>query len=184
VHHLAIIMTNSTATTKDKFAVLRQRLLAWTAMTDQERSLAGEPRTVTDWCERNGASDRWVSKVRAREDFKAELTALQETRFVQSPVRPVVSPFSKESEKAEQSNAELFGEVVRNQLQAAAVGDKTALDFIKSANVSKPFVDALTAEFQTEFPDETDEELAEMFVDVFEDLCVAALQARGWSVER
>jgi hypothetical protein len=172
------------STESEKWNLLRQRLLAWTAMTDQERELAGEPTTVLAWSAKYGVSDRWVSKARAREDFRVGLDSLQEARFNQSSAKPVLSPLSADGAAREVSNAELFGEVVRNQLQAAAVGDKTALDFIKSANVSKPFVDALTAEFQTEFPDESDGELAEMFVDVFEDLCVAALQARGWSVSR
>jgi hypothetical protein len=50
--------------------------------------------------------------------------------------------------------------------------------------VSKPFVDQLTAEFQTEFPDLDDEDLVGRFLDVFTDVCVDALRSRGWRVER
>jgi hypothetical protein len=167
----------------EKYEALRKRLLLWTAMTDTERGLAGEPRTVIEWCQRYGASDRWVSKQRAKDEFKSELARLQQKKFDQNPNKPVPG-LSRSDEQKELSNVELFGEVVRNQLMLAAQGDKTALDFIKSANVSKPFVDQLMAEFQTEFPDMNDTELAARFIESFEELCVEALRERGWNVAR
>lgn len=167
----------------EKYEVLRKRLLLWSAMTETEKGLAGEPTTVIAWCQKYGASDRWVSKQRAKDDFKAELAKLQQKKFDQNPNKPIPG-LSRDDEQRELSNVELFGEVVRNQLMLAAQGDKTALDFIKSANVSKPFVDQLMAEFQTEFPDMNDAELAERFVDSFEELCVESLRVRGWDVVR
>ena len=167
----------------ERFDALRKRLLAWSAMSDTERKLADEPTTVIAWCQRYGASDRWVSKQRAKDDFKRDLADLQRKKLDQNPLKPVAG-LSLESEQKELSNVELFGEVVRNQLMLASQGDKTALDFIKSSNVSKAFIDQLTAEFQTEFPDVADGELAARFVEAFEGLCVEALQVRGWSVSR
>ena len=167
----------------DKYSALRKRLLAWTAMTDTEKGLAGEPKTVVEWCERYGTSDRWVSKQRAKQEFKDELAKLQAKRLDQNPFKPVAG-MSREDEQRELSNVELFGEVVRNQLVLAAQGDKVALDFIKSANVSKPFVDQLTAEFETEFPDLSDEQLVDQFLDTFEQLAVEQLRVRGWEVSK
>jgi hypothetical protein len=175
-------MTETTDTT-DKYDALRKRLVVWTAMSETEKKMAGEPTTVVAWCERYGASDRWVSKQRAKDAFKKELAELQAKKLDQNPFKPIPG-FSEEAAQKELSNVELFGEVVRNQLVLAAQGDKVALDFIKSANVSKPFVDQLNAEFQTEYPDLTDEELVDRFLDVFADLCADALRTRGWSVER
>jgi hypothetical protein len=152
-------------------------------MSETEKKMAGEPTTVIAWCERYGASDRWVSKQRAKDAFKKELAELQAKKLDQNPFKPVPG-FSEDAAQKELSNVELFGEVVRNQLVLAAQGDKVALDFIKSANVSKPFVDQLTAEFQTEFPDLDDEDLVGRFLDVFTDVCVDALRSRGWRVER
>jgi hypothetical protein len=167
----------------ERYERLRQRLLLWSAMTDTERGLAGEPTTVIAWCQKYGASDRWVSKQRAKDSFRDELAKLQQKKFDQNPNRPVPG-LSRSDEQRELSNVELFGEVVRNQLILASQGDKTALDFIKSANVSKPFVDQLMAEFQTEFPELNDAELAERFVESFEEMCVESLRARGWDVVR
>ena len=167
----------------ERFEALRKRLLAWTAMSDTEKKMAGEPTTVIAWCEKYGASDRWVSKQRAKDDFKRDLADLQRKKLDQNPLRPVAG-LSVEDEQRELSNVELFGEVVRNQLVLAAQGDKVALDFIKSANVSKAFIDQLTAEFQTEFPDLDDAGLAERFVDLFESLCVDVMRRRGWVVSR
>lgn len=166
-----------------KYEALRNRLVVWTAMTDTERALAAEPRTVIEWCERYGASDRWVSKQRAKEAFKEEVAKLQQKKLDQNPRKPVPG-LSRDDEEKELSNVELFGEVVRNQLKLASQGDKVALDFIKSANVSKPFVDQLTAEFETEFPDLSDVELAAKFVESFEELCVDALRSAGWECSR
>lgn len=167
----------------EKFAALRKRLLAWTAMSDTEKKMAGEPITVIAWCEKYGASDRWVSKQRAKDDFKRDLEDLNRKKLDQNPLKPVPG-LSVEDEQRELSNVELFGEVVRNQLLLAAQGDKVALDFIKSSNVSKAFIDQLTAEFQTEFPDLDDTQLAYRFIELFESLCVDALRERGWTVGR
>jgi hypothetical protein len=175
-------MTETTDTT-DKYDALRKRLLVWTAMSTTEKKMAGEPTTVVAWCEKYDASDRWVSKQRAKNEFKKELAELQAKKLDQNPFKPVPG-LSEEAAQKELSNVELFGEVVRNQLVLAAQGDKVALDFIKSANVSKPFVDQLTAEFETEYPDLTDEDLVGRFLDVFADLCANELKERGWHVER
>lgn len=167
----------------DKFDALRRRLLLWTAMSDTEKKLADEPTTVIAWCEKYGASDRWVSKQRAKTEFKEELAKLQAKKLDQNPFKPVAGLSQDEAQK-ELSNVELFGEVVRNQLLLASQGDKVALDFIKSANVSKAFIDQLTAEFESEFPDLTDEDLCGRFLDVFTDTVVSVLKLRGWRVER
>lgn len=176
-------MTTETQDQTDKYESLRKRLIVWTAMSDGEKRMSGEPTTVVAWCERYGASDRWVSKQRAKQEFKDELAKLQARKLDLNPFKPVAG-FSEDEAKKELSNVELFAEVVRTQLMMAAQGDKVALDFIKSANVSKPFVDQLTAEFETEFPDLDDETLVGRFLDVFTDVCVDVLKSRGWSVER
>jgi hypothetical protein len=119
--------------------------------------------------------------MRAKQEFKDDLAKLQARKLDLNPFKPVAG-FSEDAAQKEMSNVELFGEVVRNQLMMAAQGDKVALDFIKSANVSKPFVDQLTAEFEAEFPDLDDEELVGRFLDVFTDVCVDVLRTRGWSV--
>jgi len=168
------------AKTPDQWTALVERLAFWYAMTEQERRNSGEPLTVVAWSDRYEVSRRWVQNTHRRPDFQDRLREIDVQRAAKATVG---SPSLPERVSLEQSNAEIFGEVVRSQLVAAAAGDKVALDFIKTANISKPFVDALSAEFQTEFPDESDEELAEMFVDAFPDLCVGALVARGWTVE-
>lgn len=141
--------------------------------------MAGEPVTVVDWSKRYEVSRRWVQNQANRPEFQERLREVEAARAAKATV---ASPVLPQRASLEQSNAEIFGEVVRAQLVAAAAGDKVALDFIKTANISKPFVDALSAEFQTEFPDASDEELAATFVDAFPELCANALRARGWTL--
>jgi hypothetical protein len=167
------------AKTPAQWDALVERLAYWYAMTEQERLMAGEPVTVSDWARRYEVSRRWVQMSARKPEFEARLAKIEATRAAKATVAVPVLP---QRASLEQSNTEIFGEVVRSQLVAAAAGDKVALDFIKTANISKPFVDALSAEFQTEFPDSSDAELAAMFVDAFPELCADALRASGWSV--
>jgi len=165
----------------EQWEALKERTALWCAMTEQERLAAGEPSTLVAFAERYSIGRRTVQKWNLRPDFKARVAELEAGRSTKSGVSTALHA-PKRLTGEDQSNAEIFGEVVRAQLIAAAAGDKTALDFIKTANISKPFVDALTAEFQTEFPDQSDEELAGMFVDAFPELCASQLQLRGWVV--
>lgn len=176
-------MTTKTQDQPDKYESLRKRLIVWTAMSDGEKRMSGEPTTVVAWCERYGTSDRWVSKQRAKQEFRDELAKLQARKLDLNPFKPVAG-LSESAAQKELSNVELFAEVVRNQLMMASQGDKVALDFIKSANVSKPFVDQLTAEFEAEFPDLDDATLVGRFLDVFTDVCVDVLRERGWNVDK
>lgn len=167
------------AKTPAQWAALVERLAFWYSMTEQERLMSGEPTTVVEWAKRYEVSRRWVQNQANRPEFQSRLQEIEVSRAAKASVSAPVLP---QRASLEQSNAEIFGEVVRTQLVAAAAGDKVALDFIKTANISKPFVDALSAEFQTEFPDASDEELAATFVDAFPELCAEALRARGWTV--
>jgi hypothetical protein len=165
----------------EQWEALKEKAALWCAMTDQERAAAGEPRTLVAFADYYSIGRRTIQKWNLRPDFKARVAEIEAARTAKVNVAQGTKVPARLSGD-DQSNAEIFGEVVRAQLIAAAAGDKVALDFIKTANISKPFVDALTAEFQTEFPDQSDEELAGMFVDAFPELCVSQLELRGWVV--
>lgn len=165
----------------EQWEALKERAAFWFAMTDQERMAAGEPKTLVEYAKRYGLSRRTLQTWNRKPEFRARIAEIEQARLTKSSLTaPTAAPDRLTGEN--QSNTEIFGEVVRSQLIAAAAGDKVALDFIKTANISKPFVDALTAEFQTEFPDQSDEDLAGMFVDSFPELCASQLELRGWVV--
>lgn len=177
------VPTKADTKTREQWAALADRLAVWSLMTKQERRVAGEPVTLQEFANHYSCSIRWIEKTRAKPEYKQKLEDLRSKQTVRALLTvPDAVPLGPKRLDADLSNAQIFGEVVRSQLVAAAAGDKTALDFIKTANISKPFIDQLSAEFQTEFPDASDEELAEMFVDAFPELCAGALELRGWKV--
>lgn len=162
-------------------------LALWTVMTPTERKMVSLPTSRQQWCRHYAVSERAVTNWVSEPDFQVLVERARQER--EASVRqenvgkegPVGGPVADTSDM---SNAEIFGEVVRVQLRLAANGDKTALDFIKSANISKPFIDQLTADFSSEFPDLDDAELVDRFLSTFEELAVDGLRSRGWTVQR
>lgn len=167
--------------TTDKFEAAKNRLLLWCAMTDTERKLADEPLTDIDFAERYGVSPRWVSKWKNRPEFQAELEALMQRRLDENPVAPVAGRTARDAER-ELTRDEKWLIIVDQQMDLAVRGDQKALDWLRANNISKPFIDRMTAEFETDFPDQSDDELVETFLDAFTNECVAALRRRGYHV--
>lgn len=174
-------MTAATRTPQE-WKALRQKLAVWYGLSKHERLMANEPLTVSAWADRYGVSRKWTNDAKKHPDF-LDAQGVVQTQRLTNRLDPGVLPAGI-SVSDDATNAELFGEVVRAQLVAATQGDPKALDFIKTANISKPFIDALTAEFEESFPDKSDQELVEMFLDSFPDLVIECLRARGYEVTR
>jgi hypothetical protein len=157
-------------------------LALWSVMTPTERRMASLPTSRQQWAKHYGVSERAVSNWVSEPDFQVLAERAKSERL--ASVRGDEDGPGGLPDTSDMSNAEIFGEVVRVQLKMAAAGDKVALDFIKSANISKPFIDQLTADFSSEFPDLDDGELVGRFLDAFEELAVDGLRTRGWKVQR
>jgi hypothetical protein len=159
---------------------LRPMLVAWLAMTPDERKMMGHPTNQRAWAKQHAVSERWVNKV-ANEDAD-EIERLRVSKVVQAG-----GQFRRDDSDdfSQMSNAELLADIVRSNLLGAAQGEKSALDFLRSnPGLLKPLIDAINSEFVSDFDDDTDEELVARFVSSFETETVLELRRRGWTVEQ
>jgi hypothetical protein len=158
----------------------RPKLIAWLAMTKDERAMLGEPNNQRAWANLHGVSERWVNKI-AREAVD-EVEDLRIRKVVQSGGE-LGKRDARELEGL--SNAELLADILRRNLMAAAAGDKSGLDFLRSnPSLLKPIIDAIHSDFVSDFDDLEDSELVAKFLGSFEAECVLGLRELGWTVER
>ena len=172
--------TSSSRQSAEFYEQMRPRLIAWLAMTKDERDMLGEPGNQRAWARLHGVSDRWVNGV-ARDSVE-EVEELRVRKVVQSG-----GELSKRSSKELESlsNAELLADILRRNLMGAAAGDKSGLDFLRSnPALLKPIIDAIHSDFVSDFDDLSDGELVDKFLGSFETECVLGLRERGWTVER
>ena len=159
---------------------VKDRFVAWSAMTPAERKMFKEPSSRRAFAERQGVSERAVASW--AEEFKEQVEELRLKKVVQSGGQ-VVARDGDDFESL--SNAELFADLVRKNLLRAARGDDNAMNWLRAnQQVLKPLVDALNDDFASDFESESDDELVDRFLGSFEVEVVQVLRLRGWLVER
>jgi hypothetical protein len=172
-------ISDSTRRDKGYYDRLRPKLIAWLAMSTEERKYAGEATNQRAWAKQHGVSERWVNKI--LHSHGDEVDKLRVSKVVQSGGHLTRTDTDLDA----LSNAELLADIVRSNLLGAAKGDKSSLDFLRSnPSLLKPLIDAINSEFVSDFEDDTDDELVERFVNGFETELVLELRGRGWTVEK
>jgi hypothetical protein len=172
----------------DKLSI---ELLMWDVATKEERAFLEWPRTQVDFARSIGKSVKWVEKEKARPEWKEARSKLAAYRHLSEDQLRVVKANMEATARqsvtsgpngAPLTDLEKFGRLVSTMLDLAATGDREAIAFIKTQNISKQFLDQMNQDATSEFPDKSDGELVAGFVSQFETLVVDVLRSRGWSV--
>ena len=166
-------------------------LLLWDVASKEERVFLERPRTQAEFARSIGKSVKWVEKEKARPEWKEARAKLAAYRHLSEDelrvVRGNMEATARQSVMSGPTGAPLtdlekFGRLVSTMLDLAATGDREAIAFIKTQNISKQFLDQMNQDATSEFPDKSDGELVAGFVSQFEGLVVEVLRSRGFTV--
>lgn len=169
---------------------MKRKLLMYDLMSAAEKELAGLPKNAVVWAEKQGISRNTVTNWRKEPEYRAQLEEMREKRSQQARLEAMENGEAvyvtrpRESDAVDESvtNADLMARILRNQLVRAAEGGpnaKDALEWVRSPSVSKPLLDALTAQVETVFPEKSTEDLIDMILDAAGPQVVERAKLRG-----
>lgn len=163
----------------DFYEKAKDRFVVWAAMSPSERKMMSQPGSRAAWAKQSGVSERSVAT------WATELGSKIEELKVQKVVQSGGQVHNTVEDYESLSNAEIFADLVRKQLLRAARGDDNAMNWLRAnQQVLKPLIDALNDDFASDFEQESDDQLIERFLGMFEVEVVLVLRSRGWTVVR